>query len=231
MATFIALQNEVLALVIDTPSAVQTYVPQYVNRAIRKLQNKHNYKVMEAEATRVTVAGVRTLDTARPTDWKEPRGNPYYIENFGSYRRMFWVSSKGNALARWGNDVTLDIGAPGALYEDDLPGEFNVFPYPDGLSDYPDGQYRITIPYWKYLSNLISDTDENWFTTNAEQYIVKRAVGDAFSANEDENRAQYWYGLAQEEYAEVLALDKSRRISETDTLVPHTGALPPHLQE
>lgn len=230
MADFIALKNEVLAMVIDTPTSVQTYVGAFVNRAIRKLQQKHNFKVMEAEITLTTAQDTRVLGT-RPSDWKQARGEPYYLEELGGFRRMMWVSSKRDALARWGNEPDTDTGDPMALYEDDLPGEFNFFPFSDGLSDYSDGEYRITIPYWKYIANLIADTDSNWFTTNAEDWIVFRATAYAFYADHDEQRAQIWMQRAAQEYQDTMLIDKDRRLAETNTLVPHLGALPPHLQE
>jgi hypothetical protein len=228
---FADLKTEVQTLVIDTPTAIQTLVGSFVNRAVKKLQVKHNYKVMEAEVSFTTDTGLadpRILG-ARPTDWKMPRGNPYFIEDLGGFRELGWAPSKGEALARYGNDADFDYGAPAVIFEDDLPQEFMTFPFPDGLSDYSDGEYRITIPYWKYLGSLISDSDTNWFTDNAEQWIIYQATAEGFYANQDEERAQIWERRAQREYADVVRLDKVRRLGEMQDLVPHLGARMPHL--
>lgn len=230
MGTYIDLQNEVNTLLIDTPQAVQTLVPKFVNRAIRKLQVKHNFKVMESNVVGTTTFGSRVI-VARPTDWKSPRGNPYYIQEIGKPREIYWISSEAEAVARYGNNVDLDYGDPRALFEDDLSAEFNAYPYPDGLSDYADGEYRLIIPYWKYLGLLIADNDTNWFTDNAEQWVIYQSVAEGFYANEDEARAEKWEIRAAKEYKDVVAVDKDRRISETTSLVPHLGAKRPHTQE
>lgn len=228
--TFATIKTEVLGNIIDTPTFVSGNVGAYVNRAMKKLMQKHNFKVMEAEEAYTTTAGTRILGM-RPSDWKQPRGRPYYIDAFGSPRQFHWVSEKSQAIFSTGDSTTFDTGSPRYLYEDDLPQELNVFPYPDGLSDYSDGEYRITVPYWKYLGELISDGDTNWFTDNAEQWLIFRATADAFYADHDEARAQLWESRAALEYRDVLVLDKTRRLAEVDTLVPHIGARMPQTQE
>jgi hypothetical protein len=230
MTTFADLKTEVQTLVIDTPTAVTTLVGNFVNRAIRKLQQKHNFKVMESEIEYQTTSLSRTLG-ARQGDWKEARGNPYYLSESGSLREMHWASSRANALARYGDNVDFHYGAPRLLVENDLSSELEVFPYPDGLSDYTNGEYRVTVPYWKFVGKLIADGDTNWFCDNAEQWIIYQAVSEAFYANEDENRAATWEKRAMAQYNDVLLADKRRRLAETTTLVPHLGAYMPHTQE
>ncbi len=224
------LKTEVLTHVIDTPTSITTLVPTFVQRAVRKLQQKHNFKVMEARVQFTTTPLQRVLG-ARPTDWKAPRGNPYFVEFFGSLKDMQWVANDSDGLYRWGSNPTYDYGHPQAIFEDDLPGEFQVFPYPDSLSDYTDGNYRVTVPYWKYVARLIADSDSNWFTDNADEWIVSQAVSDAFYTNQDVTHAQVWSGRAKTQYADILLLDKDRRLAETATLVPHIGARRPHTQE
>lgn len=230
MPTFAEIKTEVLANVIDTPSAIQTYVGNYVNRALRKLQVKHNFKTMESDQTYTTTFGTRVLG-ARPSDWKQPRGKPYYVEQLGGIRELHWTSSRGNALAQFGDSSTLDIGPPQLMFEDDLSAELNVYPYPDDLSDYTDGEYRLVVPYWKFLGKLISDGDENWFTTNAEQWLIYQATAEAYYANVDIATAQVWETRAAKEYKDVMLLDKDRRLAETRSLVPHFGAYMPHTEE
>lgn len=227
---FAALKTEVATLLIDAPTAITTLTPSFVNRAVRKLQQKHNFKVMESEVAYTTTALTRVLGS-RPSDWKESRGKPYYVYNTGGMREIVYAPSKADALAAFGNNVSFNYGSPRAVWEDDLPGEFQIYPYPDGLSDYANGEYRLTLPYWKYLGNLIAESDINWFTSNAEQWIIYKAVSEGFFANEDESRAQMWEARANKEYADVLLADKRRRIANVETFVPHLGARRPHLEE
>lgn len=224
------LQTNALTLVIDTPAAVQALMPTFVNWAVKKLEDKHNFKVMEYDATFTTTFGSRIIGT-RPADWKLPRGNPYYVEELGAGRELFYIPSKAEGVMKYGDNVDLDYGEPSLVYEDDANNQFILYPYPDGVSDYADGEYRLVVPYWRYLPTLVNPTDTNWFTVNAEQYLIYQAVAEAFYANEDENRAQTWEVRAAKEYKDVVFRDKQRRLGEVQSLVPHLGALMPHTQE
>lgn len=231
MATFGELKTEATTLVIDVPTAVSQLMGSFVNRAVRKLQQKHNFKTMERVLNAVTVVDVRLL-AELPTDWKQPRNKPYHTlgndPDQSGYSRLYWGSEDAELFARY----NMQAGMPRALIHDGQTNELRVYPLPDGQStDYVDGEYRIVIPYWGYLPTMINDSDANWFTNNAEQWIVYQAVSEAFFANEDEQRAQLWQQRASREYADILLLDKDRSMVETDTFAYHTGAVPPHLQE
>lgn len=228
MANFGDLKNEVNLLLIDNPNAVQQLVGTWVNRAVRKLQVKHNFKDMEANVTFTTAQNTRLLG-ARPADWKQYRGKPYVSGPFGDTTDIEVVSSDANAAAAWGLSTDFDYGSPQGINENALSQTFEVYPYPDGLENSADGEYTVIIPYWRFLGPLLSDTDENWLTTNAEQWIVYMAVAEGFYANEDENRAAIWETRATKEYKDIMSLDKDRRLAETDVFVPHLGARRPHV--
>lgn len=232
--TFADLQAEVLLWVIDAPLAVQSLVPRFVNRSIRKIQWKHDFKFMEAEVNFVTASSTRTLG-ARPDDWKKPRNaKPYLVENLGRTRELNYASTQGEAKARFGDNMSLNFGSPRLIVEVenvDNTGTFFLYPFSDGLSDYPDGQYRVYFPYWKFLPELVNPTDHNWLSDNAEQAVIYQAVADAFYANEDEQRAAIWDAKASKELKDAILLDKERRVAETASFTPHLGARMPHVQE
>lgn len=228
MPTFAELRANTLLLVIDTPTAVQQLVGSFVNSAIKRLQRRHNFKVMEASTTYTTTTLVRELGI-RPGDWKQPRGKPYFIGELDGFAEIEYTASLGQALAYYGDNPDFDYGPPSAIFEDDATSSLLVFPYPDGLSTNSDGEYRVTVPYWRYLAPLSSDSDTNWFSENAEDYIQYRAASEAFFANEDEDRAAVWARRAEDEMRNIINTDKYRRAAEATTLVPYTGALMPHL--
>jgi hypothetical protein len=229
--TFGQMQSEVFTWLIDTPTAVQTLTPVFINRAMHKLQMKHDFKCMEAETMFVTSNGTRTLG-AVPALWKKPRNaKPYLVEQLGPVRELNYVSTEGEAKARWGDNSTLNFGAPRLVAEDNPTNTFLFYPYSDQLSDYPDGQYRIYVPYWAFLPNLVNADDTNWFTLNGEQAVVYQAVAMGFLANQDEQRAAGWNGLAVSEMKDLVQLDKERRSAETASFTPHLGARMPHVQE
>lgn len=224
---FLQLRTEVQTALIDTPPAIQSLTGSLVNRAIRTLQRKHNFKDMERTVTFTTAVGVRILG-ARPADWKTPRGKPYFVGDLDGFSELDWVSQLGQAYALFGTDPDLDVGPPAVLNEDTVNKQFLLFPYSDGLSTNSDGEYRIAVPYWGYTDDLTSDTDTNWFTDNAEEYILFTAISQGFYLNEDEDRAGIWEKRAVDKRREAIVADKQRYSDETDTLVPYLGALMPH---
>lgn len=229
MATFGELQTTVTTLVIDPSPNVLALTPAFINSAIRKLQQKHNFKVMEASTTVTTTESQRILG-ARPADWKESRGKPYYLGDLDGFGEMDYVSQIGQAYAMYGDDPDLDFGVPRVLFEDDTNSQFLVFPYPDGLSSGPNGEYSVSIPYWRYLPALVNPGDTNWFTENATSWIEYYAASEAFYANQDDRRADTWRSRADREFSDILLTDKRRRLADIgSTIVPHLGARMPHI--
>lgn len=234
MATFAQIKSRVSTKVIDLPSAVQAELPKYVNAAMRKLQNLYPWKVCETlGGPYVTATGTRVL-TARPSNWKEPRSRPFRVSNIGGVIELTMAADRSAAYSAF-NVGTQDIGPPQVLLEaeesDTGTCNIEVFPLPDGFSDYSGGQYRIYIPYNRYLPDLAADGDQNWFTINAEEYLVKRAVAEAFFDDWDENRGTIWAQRAQEELHDVVLADKRAKLAGVDTLVPHwRGANAPRVR-
>lgn len=229
MATYQEIQDSVLRRLIDTPTAVSTEVPLLINKALVKIQSLHNFKIMQYTQAYTTTVNTRVLG-ARPTDWKEPRGKPFYVDELGSTYEMAYSPQRIDVQTYWATD---DIGEPEHLLEadpSDVAGtrSFEVWPLPDGNSDYANGEYRISVPYWRYLPALSAGGDTNWFTVNAEEWIIARATEQGFSLDWDEDRAKYWRGEAAKEWKDILLRDKYEWLAGFDTLVPHHGARAPH---
>lgn len=116
-------------------------------------------------------------------------------------------------------------GKPQALLidEPDTTGgaNFEVYPLSDGLSTYSQssvGQYRIQVPYWKYLAALSAGSDTNWFTENADEFLIYQATSEAFFLNQDGNNGVAWAQRAAAKYQEVVLRDKKQRWSSIQTL-------------
>lgn len=233
MGTFLDIQTRVKRRLIDLPSQVLAEVPQLVNEAVRHLETQHNFKVMESRLANIlTTANTHTLPTAAPADLKEWRVYPTYRTNLGVQRPIIWAS---------------DIQAPNITYSDTTFGypqvlldaepdntgarPLFVWPFPDGLSDYPDGEYRLFLPYYRYLPTLVADADTNWFTVNAEEFIINQATSQGFMLDWDEQRASYWQAQAQQYKKEIIQRDKLLRLSGVNTWTPHwEGARTPNLR-
>lgn len=233
MANFGTLKSRVLARVIDAPAAVSGDVGALVNQAIRDAQDLHKYRVMETQTALLpTSVGVRQF-AAIPSDFKEYRtGEPPYLVRFdGRTLPLLVAPSREEALKVYAQG-TLDPddkGEPQVLVEGDPSDDlgtraWEVYPLPDGLSDWSDGEYRIVVPYWRYLPELSADADTNWFTENLEWYIVYQATGHAFLIDWDEERAAAWFQLAAGQRALGQKADKLARLAGLDTLIPYSGA-------
>jgi hypothetical protein len=232
MATYSELQTQIERRVIDLPSAVTAEVPNLINRIIRELQKNHNFKVMEAEHAVSTTAESQSLGSV-PSDFKEFRDFPYYREEVGRFRRMTIAAAKDGPGEYFGAE---DEGYPMVLL-DGLPSDvagartWTVYPIPDGNSDFDDGEYRIVVPYWKYLPALSADGDTNWFTVNGEAYIVDQVTSEAFFLDWDEQRAAVWAQKAAPFKNDLIKTDKLYRLSGVTELVPHfEGARTPRLR-
>ncbi len=224
---YLELQTEVERALIDLPDAVQAAVPRLVKFAHRQLQKKHNFWVMKKHLTGNTTVSTRIWQVG-PSNFKAFREgeDPWYEASVGS-NTHFTVATDKSYITR---EIEVDDeGPPRYLVKSDPTDElggFNleVWPLPDGNSDWtdaPEGEYRIKLPYWGYLAELSADDDEDWLTINGDQYIINRAVAEGFALDWDAEGQTEWLGRAQEQFQEVVKLDRMMRLAGTDTLVPH----------
>lgn len=194
-----------------------------MNEAIRALEDQHNFRTMETLATATTADTVRVLLPV-PANWKEPNGRPWRVSSDTGFRQRLQYAPTREAVG--GLYSLTDTGAPTHLLRteptDAGVSNFEVWPLSDVNSDYTNGEYRVVVPYWRYLPALSADSDTNWFTTNAQEYIIHVAAGMAFSLDWDENRLALWTQLAKGFEQRAIKRDKMQRImGGAPTLVPY----------
>jgi hypothetical protein len=107
---------------------------------------------------------------------------------------------------------------------------WEVYPLPDESADWGDGQYRVYVPYWRFLPDLVADGDTNWFTTHAEEFIVKMAAAEGFFYDWDEERGTLWEAKAGSELRDAVVRDKQELLAGVDTFVPHMGQNEPRVR-
>lgn len=224
--TFGTICTRVRNQVIDLPTTVTNAVPDYVRTGIRKLQTRHNFLVMDKLAAVTTVVNVANIGPV-PSDWKEWRSFPYYLTNDGRARKLQMHTPHEGIYPDIRSTETnppriITIGEPS---DDNGTRAMIVAPIPDGASDWSDGEYRLYIPYRRYLAALTAEGDSNWFTTNAEEYIFHFATNLAFAGDWDYEHATLHLQLAENEYKEVVLADKRLRLSDVQNLVPHRDVL------
>lgn len=220
--TFLSLQTRVQRRVIDLPTAVQAEVPDLINDAIRSIQRKYNFRAMEASVTMVTTEGSLVPTPSTISLFKEYRDKgPFLLQNLARAKRYLTVLDTDTALATLLNTdepddpefISNSVSQSGVW-------TFAIAPYPNALSDWDDGAYRIVVPYYAYNAKLVADGDTNWFVDNADDYIVYKATGEAFGLNWDYEAMALWLQRADEKYQEIKGADKKSRLAGVDTFVP-----------
>jgi len=235
MATFAQLQTRVQKIIIDLPTTVQTEIPTLINEAVRELQRRHDFRVCEALSDVYETTAETELLAAVPTNFHKWRGRPQLTDADVSVRRLGIADSRADAEREWGSiaggehSISSMVDRPKVLFIGEPTDEtgaasFYCRPIPDELSLYADGNYRIRVPYWKFLTELSGSSDSNWFTTNAEHALCYLAASQGFLLDWDEERAGVWAQNAANKLKEVIDLDKRQRYAAVDVLVPNGDA-------
>lgn len=208
------IKAKVRDYLVDLPAETSALVADWVNHALRVAQDRHNFRAMEAQADYVTVAGARKL-ADKPADWKEFRVLPWLEGPQGDTREIQWASSITDMMQGFGVSATHDVGAPRALLE--TPTEIHVYPLPSGTSLWPDGEFRISVPYWRYFPSMTGAADESFFTGALGWFLVFHATAEGMVFNREEERAAVFIGKAEQEFGRCVSMDRKSRIGERQT--------------
>lgn len=202
------LQKQSGQWLLELPDTTEELIAQWVNEAIRWAERKNNFRYMEADATFVTTENTRLLG-AKPARWKRTRQDPWLSAEDGGAFEIDWAPSHSEMIRQYGDNSELDDGQPEFILEQ--PTEFWCYPFPDGRSRYSDGEYRVSVPYWRYSASLVENIDSNWLTENAEEYVLYKTVAKGMFFNRD-SRAAGFDQLAMREFKEAKKEDKRGRI-------------------
>lgn len=218
MATFAQLKTRVKDYLIDVPTKTDALVGDWINRAITKAEERFNFQHMMASQEFTTVEDTRVLSSSLPTRWKSLRDMPFFTEDdsFQATQEIGHATSEGDMRRQY---AELDDGSPDFLLFSEADDEIQVWPLPDGESDHDDGEYRITVPYWRKTAALANDGDTNWFTDNAEWYVTFFAAAEGFLFNRDEQAAVF-FERANAELAQLVRTNKQTQKRLPRMLVP-----------
>lgn len=221
MPTFAELKTRVEGYLIDTPSFTINLVGAWINKAIDDAEGRHNYAHMERTLEATTVVDTRFL-AAEPSDWKAPRAAPYFLRDDGSTREMAWGVSRHLMRRQFDEEDTDSDGDPEFLLLDENDGVL-VYPFPDGNSDYTDGEYRVRAPYWGYSTMLVADGDTNWWTDNWEWYLTFYAAAEGLLANRDSQEATIYIERAEVERQKSMRRSKQKQVRPVRQIVIRKG--------
>lgn len=195
----LTVYNIVAANIIDANDEVMALVYGYIKRAVHDLEDLRLFRVNREVLTVVTVEDQRKLDDL-PSDWNGIRKNPFYVDGTGAKGRMTWLPDTEELDKSYSEDPA-DKGPPAEVLvtEDEL----EVYPLPDGLaatgSVYSDGDYRVHVPYWKYLPDLTPAQTNYFFNSDSLtlRYIEEKTTAEALLFNRDREEWMTWGMKAQ----------------------------------
>lgn len=226
MATLAELRSDVQEIVIDlTDAASDANVDKAIQKAQRDLEDAHEFSPMEATFSFVCVVGSSEhANYSKPATWLRSRvdvGPLLYDTVYDQAAEIDWLISEGDRARLEPGSFLSPIpsefhGKP--KYIQELATSFRVLPAPDAVT------WTILVPYYKRLDTLSSDTSQNWFTTNAEKYLVFRAASRILALNRDWDEAAFYDSLATNELRRAILSDKKLRAKKRRLLRPVSGA-------
>lgn len=211
---------------LDLPDDTVALVPTWINQSVKDAERHHNFRHMERTAQFVTIPNQREqLDV--PAQYKESRSDPFLIRNDGAVDEIDWAPSHSDMIRQYGNDPAIDIGSPQFILEifdgDEDVTEFHSYPMPDTQSLYPDGNYRLNLPYYAFSVDMLAGSDSNFVTNNAEFYVIYKSVEYGMFFNRDEKRAIAYRNLAEAQFKIFRRVDKKKRMQRRNELTLRLG--------
>lgn len=210
-------------ILIEVSAETAAHIDYALGRAQRQLE-LHGFKCLEAQTILWTTPFNLTLGL-KPSDWIRSRGNPFWRD--GTYKPHFmeWIQD-GTAIDEVYNDLLSMFGSPKHLHEKEFV--FQVYPPPDVENVpihailNPDGTYPIYINYWKRLESLTGTNTSNWFSNNAQDYLIAQTAADCFGFDVNDSAAKRWEAVAKDEYRSIVREDKRSRLGRNIKLRPRT---------
>lgn len=219
---FTTAQSRVTDYIVDVPSETAALIDVWINNAVRAAENRYNFRHMKSTHSVTTTADTRSLG-ALPSDWKAKRELPWLLGDDDITAEIQWAPSPSEMIRQFDASTTLDDGEPEFILVNDETIDssvFEVYPLPDGNSDYGDGEYRVRIPYWAYSAVLSDPSDTNRVLD--EQYFgfyaVFYAAGQGLMFNENDRAAAKYNAMAEQALMEAIRLDKRSFITDRVTL-------------
>lgn len=210
-----------LILIDDDTDTLARTIPE-LQKAQREIEDIA-YMFIAQEATISTdppsTIGDQGLVTV-PGDWIAPRGRPFRLVGGSGADALDlvlppleWISPGEDILKLYPADPSNASarGIPRFLtYDENETKQIRIYPVPDIV-------YTHRILYWKRLATLSAGNSTNWWTTNAEDYLVWQAAARVLDFNEQSERSLKYEVRARGERDRLKMQDKRRRYRRSST--------------
>lgn len=224
------LIENVTKYLLDVPDDTTDLIPVWINQAVEDAERRHNFRHMERTLQVVTTPNVREQADV-PVLYKESRSDPFLIRGDSAVSEIDWAPSRSDMIRQYGDDPDIDIGSPQFILEifdesEDVT-EFHSYPFPDTRSLYPDGNYRLNLPYYALSPSMVDGSDSNFITSKSKFYVIYRATHYGMIFNRDEDRAIAYAALAEQHYRILRRVDKKGRVRRRAELTLRLGVNQP----
>lgn len=216
MATLGQIRTRVRNLIIDDNAEVVSEIDAYVRKAQVEAEDRRGLRVLEASHTEAVAEDGDTI--TKPADWNGIRTGPYLVS--AEFPKLWLESLSFEQYVEMGD--TLVAGAP-SYYSDHTDATIYLLPAADAVTESPF-HYPVIVPYWKRLDVLTDDADTNWFTVDAEDYLVWRAGSLAFEFNRDFEPAAHYQQKSLGEYKRLRTNEIRQRYARGPLLKPALGS-------
>lgn len=239
MSNLTALQDRVRDIVVDVTAKAEARIVPEIQNAQRELEDAHGFLIMETTLTITTIEGQRGGGATylKPGLSGGPGGSffirsrmdarPVLQDGTGATTEIDWLVAESDIVRLYSDDPD-EKGAPRHILERD--DHFEIYPLPDKLAPggslFSDGNWRVKIPYFTRLTTLTSGgiPPNNWFSDNAEEYLVWQAAGKVLAFNRDHEESLLALQRALAEKNRLIAQDKKARLAKQRLLRPRLGA-------
>ena len=219
--TFLELKTSVKRYIIDNAVSVDAEIDDVVNEALRAIYDRQNFKVYERKTSLMETTNITRKLADVPSDFKQPRGRPYIVDNLGNIKKLWWAPSEEEMEKKFTeSDTTTDKGQPEFILIYSKPAatsapyfEFHLFPFPDQTSDYANGNWRIICPYWAYPPVLTADGDTNFILNEYPLAIRFQCIAQLFWLLWDQENAATWEVKADTEIKKAKRADKKKQFA------------------
>ena len=211
MPTLADLRDSVFDLVgrpiLTDPYGVdktQQIITNAINEALRHIQRLAPARVLEKSTTLNFAAGQQFV--ALPND----------------YREVISVVLNGRPLVR--GDFELMVRAFGT--QQGTPSNYSILGMNLWLFPTPNAATTVTFFYRAWLPDLVDDTDYNWYTDNAFDYIRFKAAATVARRLTAPDEVQLFESLAEEALRAVQAVIIAEQTADAPRTMRTVGAQP-----
>jgi len=211
MPTLADLRDSVFDLVgrpiLTDPYGVdktQQIITNAINEALRHIQRLAPARVLEKSTTLNFAAGQQFV--ALPND----------------YREVISVVLNGRPLVR--GDFELMLRAFGT--QQGTPSNYTILGTNLWLFPTPNAATTVTFFYRAWLPNLVNDTDSNWYTDNAFDYLRFKAAATVARRLTAPDEVQLFESLAEEALRAVQAVIIAEQTADAPRTMRTVGAQP-----